>query len=108
MTGGRAVILGLAGRNFAAGMSGGLAFVLDREMMFHERCNQEMVAIEAVVEQDDIIWLRDILMEFTEKTGSTLAKSLLDDWPKSLSLFHKVCLSFFYEACCKKSDVLIE
>lgn len=93
MTGGRAVILGLAGRNFAAGMSGGLAFVLDREKMFRQRCNLEMVAIEDVVNQEDISWLHDILTEFANKTGSTLAKSVLKDWPASTSLFFKVQFS---------------
>lgn len=90
MTGGRAVVLGLAGRNFAAGMSGGLAFVLDREKLFRERCNLEMIALEEVVDKEDVDWLHDILTEFVEKTGSTLAKSVLEDWPASTSLFFKV------------------
>jgi len=90
MTGGRAVVLGLVGRNFAAGMSGGLAFVLDRERMFHSRCNTDMVDIEPVSSTDDRLWLHDILEDFVLKTGSTLAQSLLDDWPQSLQLFHKV------------------
>ena len=90
MTGGRAVVLGLVGRNFAAGMSGGLAFVLDQERMFHGRCNTEMVDIEPVSVEEDQIWLHDILEDFVLKTGSTLAQSLLDDWPESLQLFHKV------------------
>lgn len=76
MTGGRAVVLGLAGRNFAAGMSGGLAFVLDREKLFRERCNLEMIALEEVVDKEDVDWLHDILTEFVEKTGSTLALPL--------------------------------
>ena len=90
MTGGKAVVLGLVGRNFAAGMSGGLAYVLDRERMFVGRCNPEMVAIEEVDHPDDIEWLHKILNEFVDKTGSTLAQSLLDDWPNCLSLFWKV------------------
>jgi len=90
MTGGRAVVLGLVGRNFAAGMSGGLAFVLDRERMFHGRCNTDMVDIEPVSAAEDQLWLHDILNDFLLKTGSTLAQSLLDDWPQSLDLFHKV------------------
>ena len=95
MTGGRAVVLGLVGRNFAAGMSGGLAFVLDRERMFHGRCNTDMVDIEPVAEPDDQRWLHDTLHDFVVKTGSTLAQSLLDDWPQSLDLFHKVCSLHF-------------
>jgi len=96
MTGGRAVVLGLVGRNFAAGMSGGLAYVLDRERMFHGRCNIDMVDIEPVCATEDQLWLHDILEDFVLKTGSTLAQSLLDDWPQSLQLFHKVCDSH----CC--------
>ena len=90
MTGGYAVVLGLVGRNFAAGMSGGLAYVLDRECMFHGRCNTDMVDIEPVSADADQVWLHDILHDFVAKTGSTLAQSLLDDWPQSLQLFHKV------------------
>lgn len=96
MTGGRAVILGLVGRNFAAGMSGGLAFVLDREKMFRNRCNTDMVDIEPVDLPEDKDWLHNILVEFENKTGSELAKSLIDGWPNSLNLFHKVCYSLSY------------
>jgi len=90
MTGGYAVVLGLVGRNFAAGMSGGLAYVLDRERMFHGRCNTDMVDIEPVSSEADQVWLHDILEDFLLKTGSTLAQTLLTDWPQSLQLFHKV------------------
>ncbi|CAD5117336.1 DgyrCDS6121 [Dimorphilus gyrociliatus] len=90
MTGGRAVVLGLIGRNFAAGMSGGIAYVLDKEGLFMERCNKESVSILPVEEEEDILWLQNILKEFVTKTGSRLAKSLLDDWTNSLRLFHKV------------------
>ena len=96
MTGGYAVILGLVGRNFAAGMSGGLAYVLDRERMFHSRCNTDMVDIEPVSSEADQVWLHDILADFVEKTGSTLAQTLLDDWPQSLQLFHKVQHSTYF------------
>jgi len=90
MTGGYAVILGLVGRNFAAGMSGGLAYVLDLERMFHGRCNTDMVDIEPVSAEADQVWLHDILQDFVLKTGSQLAQTLLSDWPQSLQLFHKV------------------
>ncbi|ESO02185.1 hypothetical protein HELRODRAFT_65256 [Helobdella robusta] len=90
MTGGRAVVLGIVGRNFAAGMSGGLAFVYDREKQFRSRCNLEMVALEDVDEDEDKKWLEDILKEFVQKTGSTLASSLLDNWEASLQDFIKV------------------
>ena len=90
MTGGYAVVLGLVGRNFAAGMSGGISFVLDQERMFHGRCNTDMVDIEPVSSEADQVWLHDILEDFVSKTGSTLAQSLVDDWPQSLQLFHKV------------------
>lgn len=87
------MVLGLVGRNFAAGMSGGIAFVLDRENMFRSRCNPEMVALEDVDEPEDRMWLKSILKEFFDKTGSTLAESLLENWEESLRLFVKVAIN---------------
>lgn len=90
MTGGVAVVLGLVGRNFAAGMSGGLAYVLDREHLFRSRCNLEMVSLEDVDDLEDQKWLNNILEEFKAKTGSVLAASLLENWHESLGMFVKV------------------
>jgi glutamate synthase domain-containing protein 2/glutamate synthase domain-containing protein 1/glutamate synthase domain-containing protein 3 len=71
MTGGVVVVLGPTGRNFAAGMSGGIAYVLDRDGAFERRCNPEMVALEAL-EPDDLELVRALVAEHRERTGSTV------------------------------------
>ena len=81
MTGGIAVVLGRTGRNFAAGMSGGRAFVLD---LNHAHVNQEMVDIIAVP-NDQKEFLRSLVSSFEVETGSTIAHELLSDWDKALS-----------------------
>ncbi|WP_255418273.1 glutamate synthase-related protein, partial [Nocardiopsis sp. TNDT3] len=75
MTGGRAVILGRTGRNFAAGMSGGIAYVLDLD---HERVNTEMVEIEALTDEDRA-FLTDVLTRHRAETGSAVADRILTD-----------------------------
>jgi len=89
MTGGRAVIIGTTGRNFAAGMSGGIAFVLDEDGTFESRVNPEMVTLEAVDEVDSD-WLHNILKSHLAETGSEVAERLLDSWDSSLEKFRKV------------------
>jgi len=90
MTGGKAVILGPTGRNFAAGMSGGIAYVLDEEGDFIEnRCNPEMVDFDPLSEED-VTFLRGIIERHLEYTGSPKAKRLLDQWEETLSKFIKV------------------
>jgi Glutamate synthase domain 2 len=86
MTGGRAVILGPTGRNFAAGMSGGIAYVLDLKP---ERVNREMVALEEPDEADSE-FLREIVERHLLETGSTVAKALLADWDAALPRFSKI------------------
>jgi glutamate synthase (NADPH/NADH) len=103
MTGGRAVILGMVGRNFAAGMSGGLAYVLDREKIFKSRCNVDMVDVEPVDLPEDKEWLRNILQEFTDTTGSELAKNILDNWPSSVNNFCKVFPHEYRRALAEKA-----
>jgi glutamate synthase (NADPH/NADH) large chain/glutamate synthase (ferredoxin) len=71
MTGGVVVVLGPTGRNFAAGMSGGIAYVLDRDGTFAERCNHEMVALEEL-EPEDVDVVRALVEEHRERTGSTV------------------------------------
>jgi glutamate synthase domain-containing protein 3 len=86
MTGGRVVVLGPTGVNFAAGMSGGIAWVLDDDGDFAGRCNQEMVDLEPPAEED-ADELSDLLAEHHARTGSTTAKELLDDessWARRL------------------------
>jgi glutamate synthase (NADPH/NADH) large chain len=90
MTGGRAVILGPTGRNFAAGMSGGIAYVYDPEDIFLARCNLAMVELEKVVDPGDISELKELIQEHQKLTGSTVAKAILADWNTSLTRFHKV------------------
>ena len=79
MTGGRVVVLGPTGRNFAAGMSGGIAYVLDRDGTFEERCNPQLVALEAL-DDDDVRTVVSLLEEHAERTGSPVAARLLADW----------------------------
>jgi len=90
MTGGRAVILGPTGLNFAAGMSGGIAFVWDVNKDFAAKCNTGTVDLEPVEEDEDIVELREMLELHKEYTGSTVAAKILDDWPMSLKQFVKV------------------
>jgi glutamate synthase (NADPH) large chain len=90
MTGGRAVILGKTGRNFAAGMSGGYAYILDVDGDFAEKCNMEMVQLEKVEIDGDIEELKGLITEHNEQTGSLVAQELLADWNASLAKFIKV------------------
>ena len=89
MTGGIAVVLGSTGRNFGAGMSGGVAYVLDPDGDFHHRLNTEMVAIEPLTDEDRER-LQQLVAAHREETGSTVAERLLDDWDVSLKQFTKV------------------
>ena len=90
MTGGRTVILGPTGRNFAAGMSGGIAYVWDREGDFNLRCNLELVALEKVEDPDDIAEVRELIEKHQQFTGSPVAESVLADWDNFLSQLVKV------------------
>jgi glutamate synthase (NADPH/NADH) large chain len=90
MTGGRVVILGRTGRNFAAGMSGGVAYVWDAENRFTQRCNTGMVELEPVVEARDIDELRELIQKHFQYTGSELARRLLDKWKIHIMNFVKV------------------
>ena len=90
MTGGEAVILGLTGRNFAAGMSGGIAYVLDVDGSFASRCNLEMVALQKLATEDDIKHLRDLIWRHAAYTGSRLAWKLLSEWDTEWPRFVKV------------------
>jgi glutamate synthase domain-containing protein 2/glutamate synthase domain-containing protein 1/glutamate synthase domain-containing protein 3 len=89
MTGGRVVVLGPTGRNFAAGMSGGIAYVLDADGRFAARVNGGMVELEEP-EPDDVQEIRGLVERHLELTGSELAARLLADWEASLRRFVKV------------------
>ncbi|MBS0318307.1 MAG: glutamate synthase subunit alpha, partial [Proteobacteria bacterium] len=106
MTGGTVVVLGRTGRNFAAGMSGGIAYVYDEDGQFDRRCNTSMVTLEKVqssaeqqAEGDRALWhrgqtdeeqLRQLLEEHNRWTGSRRARELLDDWARARTRFVKV------------------
>jgi glutamate synthase domain-containing protein 3 len=90
MTGGRVVVLGPTGRNFAAGMSGGEAFVLDEQGRFAGLCNKDLVDLEAVETDADKDDLRRLLTEHLEATGSVNARRVLDNWDETLPKFVKV------------------
>jgi len=89
MTGGRVVVLGRTGRNFAAGMSGGLAFVLNAGGEFEARCNPAMVDLE-VLDLADRELLHDLVTRHVAATGSHLGARLLFDWQNAWPLFVKV------------------
>ena len=93
MTGGRVVVLGPTGRNFAAGMSGGIAYVLDGTRDFRkDRCNLEMVELIEMsdADADDLAELRYLIERHHEYTGSATARWVLDDWERALAEFVKV------------------
>ena len=90
MTGGIAVILGGTGKNFAAGMSGGIAYVLDEGRDLYMRLNKSQVALEGVSEKHDISLLRDLITEHAEATGSEKAKRILESFDYYVPLFKKI------------------
>lgn len=90
MTGGTVVILGKTGRNFAAGMSGGIAYVLDMDGKFESRCNLELVDLDKVEEEDDILTLKMMIQQHQRHTSSNLAKEVLDNFENLLPRFIKV------------------
>jgi len=103
MTGGTVAVLGLTGRNFAAGMSGGIAYVYDEDGMFAQRCNQSMVALDKVLpeaeqaddgmrhrNQTDEAQLRQMIEQHARLSGSERAKALLADWANARRKFVKV------------------
>ncbi len=90
MTGGRVVVIGPTGINFAAGMSGGIAYVYDERNIFDTRCNLDMVDLEHVVSGSDAEELRSMMEKHHLLTGSSKAKDILDNWEDSLPKFIKV------------------
>jgi glutamate synthase domain-containing protein 3 len=81
MTGGRVVVLGRTGRNFAAGMSGGIAYVYDQDRAFTGRCNLELVELEELAEQDEAE-VKELISEHVARTGSLVGRNLLASWEK--------------------------
>jgi len=90
MTGGRVVILGPTGRNFAAGMSGGIAYVWDYNNEFRKNYNPGMVELETVEQPEDVSELQNLISLHFENTASPIAKQILDNWSSALTQFIKV------------------
>jgi glutamate synthase domain-containing protein 2/glutamate synthase domain-containing protein 1/glutamate synthase domain-containing protein 3 len=91
MTRGLVLVLGSCGRNFAAGMSGGIAYVFDERCDFTEkRCNQQSVDLEPVLEAHDLQLVKDLIARHLDLTGSPRAKWILENWPDQLPRFIKV------------------
>ena len=109
MTGGVVVCLGPTGKNFAAGMSGGIAYVLDEDARFALRCNQQMVTLETVDKDEkeeridnlleaDEARLKQLITTHLECTGSDIARQILGDWPKYQNKFIKIVPHEFQQA----------
>jgi glutamate synthase (NADPH/NADH) large chain len=90
MTGGVVVVLGPTGNNFAAGMSGGVAYIYDESELFDTRCNLDMVDIESVWKPEDVRELHGLIRSHFELTGSPRAKMILENWEAHLPTFVKV------------------
>jgi glutamate synthase (NADPH) large chain len=84
MTGGRVVVLGPTGRNFAAGMSGGIAYVYDRDRGFEGRCNLDLVDLEELSEED-VVEVQDLIKEHVARTGSLVGRNILASWDRGAS-----------------------
>ena len=98
MTGGTVVVLGQCGHNFAAGMSGGIAFVYDSDERFQNRCNTDSVDLESVWTPEDRGMLRNLVEQHLHYTGSKKAEALLKNWEAELPLFVKVMPLDYREA----------
>ena len=90
MTGGTVVVLGRTGRNFAAGMSGGVAYVLDPEHKLYLRVNKELVSVETVSQKQDIARLKELLRRHVEATGSKKARQILEHFDERIPDFKKI------------------
>jgi glutamate synthase (NADPH) large chain len=89
MTGGRVVILGSTGRNFAAGMSGGIAYVYDVDGRFSSLCNMEMIDLDPL-DETDVREMKEMISRHYSYTGSAVAKFVLEDFENQLRNFVKV------------------
>lgn len=90
MTGGLVLILGPTGKNFAAGMSGGLAYVYDKKHELYKKLNETMVSMETLEEKYDISLLKNLLNDYYAESKSPLAESILDNFDKELTFFKKI------------------
>jgi glutamate synthase domain-containing protein 3 len=113
MTGGCVVVLGNTGINFAAGMSGGIAYVLDENQLFDTRCNLEMVDIEPLAGEEDILRLHGLIQNHVKYTGSEFAANILRDWTEMVPRFvkvmpidYRIALERIRQKQAKESDVV--
>ena len=90
MTGGRVVVLGATGKNFAAGMSGGIAYVLDEKSNLYRNLNKEMISIETVESKYDIAELKNMIEKHVAHTGSEKGKEVLTHFNEYLPKFKKI------------------
>ena len=104
MTGGKVIVLGETGKNFAAGMSGGIAYVYDENGNFKVNCNRGMVDLESIDDADEKIWLQKWIERHQQYTGSKLAEKLLKKWEDVLAKFVKV-MPLEYRAVLEKMKI---
>ena len=90
MTGGRVAVLGVTGKNFAAGMSGGIAYVLDEKNDLYRRLNKEMVSFEDVTNKYDVLELKEMIQEHVTCTNSAKGKDILEHFGQYLPKFKKI------------------
>ena len=90
MTGGRVVVLGGTGKNFAAGMSGGIAYVLDEDTSLYKRVNKQLVSMEPVTDKYDVLELKEIITEHVAYTNSKKGKEVLDNFGEYLQMFKRI------------------
>ena len=90
MTRGKVVVLGPTGRNFAAGMSGGEAFVLDENETFEAKCNTGLVDLEKLEDRTDVDAVKHLIQEHFKNTGSNKAETILKNWGEFQSKFVKI------------------
>ncbi|MGC8991103.1 MAG: glutamate synthase subunit alpha, partial [Verrucomicrobiia bacterium] len=105
MTGGRVVVLGRTGRNFAAGMTGGIAYVVDEDGGFETRCNRQTVNLEKLEEEEEIEFVRKMIERHAQWTGSRRAYGLLECWDRSVDLIVKVIPNDYKRALCSMKRV---
>ncbi len=90
MTGGRVVILGETGNNLAAGMSGGIAYVLDEKGDLYSKLNKDIISLENVCKSEDVLELNDLINEHVRATGSVKGKEILKKFTEYLPMFKKI------------------
>jgi glutamate synthase domain-containing protein 2/glutamate synthase domain-containing protein 1/glutamate synthase domain-containing protein 3 len=105
MTGGRVVVIGPTGRNFAAGMSGGIAYVYDDNGMFPKLCNHDMVSLEKPDQPDDIATLKRLIENHAKLSGSKIAAAILADWDNELRWFVKVMPNDYRKALARQAEM---